>query len=159
MQYSRRVFAASLGAFALLSSHARAETAISGAYTVNGKAATLTQVTAHKGDPVFDKPVTEIVFTAKDQKGDPKAAFNAVFNKYGDAIVVKVAANGDIVGADLAHSGWSRQGMPVSTSGTLKIVDFSTAGGEISGRLTSSGVKTFFDDKFEVDITFKVKAP
>jgi hypothetical protein len=57
----------------------------------NDKPAALTQVTAHKGDPESGKPVTVLVFTTKDQAGDPKAAFNALFGKFGDALVAKVS--------------------------------------------------------------------
>ena len=33
------------------------------------------------------------------------------------------------------------------------------AGGDISGRLTSGGVQEARNDKWDVDITFKTKAP
>jgi hypothetical protein len=167
MQHTRRVFTlftGSVGALGLLSGRslilgARAQTVLSGVFVANGKAATLTQVTAHKGEPVFNKPVTELVFTAMDQKGDPKAAFNAAFHKYGDAIIAKVMADGKVVGTELVHSGWHRPNMVVSTAGTIEIVDFSVTGGEISGRLTTNGMQEFFSDKCEVNLTFKTKAP
>lgn len=43
--------------------------------------------------------------------------------------------------------------------GVLKIEDFLMAGGEISGRLTSGGVHTARNDRSDVDLAFKVKAP
>jgi len=167
MQRTRRaftLFAGSAGMFGLLSARslflgAQAQTVLSGVFTANGKPAKLTQVTAHKGEPFDNKPVIELVFTAMDQKGDPKAAFNAAFHKFGDAIIAKILPDGSVAGAELAHSGWRRPDMVVSVSGNIKIVDFSLTAGEISGRLTTGGMQEFFDDKYEVDLTFKTKLP
>jgi hypothetical protein len=164
MRYSRRTMVALAGAAGVFGARAmfgvaRAESAVSGTFTANGKATTLTQVTAHKGEPVFNKPVTELVFTAMDQKGDPKAAFNATFHKYGDAIIAKVTAEGKLVGTELVHSGWRRPGMALSVSGSITMEDFSLKDGEMSGRIVTDGVQEAFSDKFEVNLTFKVKAP
>src|SRR5579871_940493 len=63
---------------------------VSGAFTVDGKGATLTQVSTKKDDPFDGQPITDVVITEKDQGGDPDAATNALFGKYGDAIVAKV---------------------------------------------------------------------
>lgn len=138
---------------------ASAEGTVSGVYTGNGKAAALTQVTAHKGDPEFGKPVTVLVFTTKDQAGDPKAAFNALFNKYGDAIVAKVFAEGDVYSVDLVHSSLDAPGGSIQVFGVFKMKDFKAAGGEVSGQLTSGGVRNSRDQKWEVELTFKTKAP
>jgi hypothetical protein len=83
---------------------------VSGTYTANGKPAALTQVTAHTDEPFDGKPVTELVFTAKDQGGDPKAGFNALFGKLGDAITVKVQPDGTVIGANIVHAGLRREG-------------------------------------------------
>src|SRR5579862_1086454 len=56
--------------------------AVSGSYTADGKAAVLTQVTTHKDDPFDGQPVTDLVFTAKDQAGDAKAADDALFGNF-----------------------------------------------------------------------------
>lgn len=133
--------------------------AISGTYTGNGKAAALTQVTAHPDDPFDDKPVTALVFTEKDQGGDPKAAFNAVFNHYGDAIVVKVQPDGTVIGVDVVHSGLKSPSGSVSISGVFTIKDYQASGGQISGHLTSSGPTDVFGQKVDVDLTFHTKAP
>lgn len=163
MHHTRRAFAlsaAATGALALLPSHARAQATLSGTFVANGKAATLTQVTAHEGDPhSFGKPVTELVFTANDQKGDTNAAFNATFHRYGDAIVAKVAADGSVLGIGLVHSALRKSGIALNATGVVKIANFSASGGQISGRLTSGGPKTVSDEAFEVDLSFKVKAP
>ena len=133
--------------------------AISGTYTGNGKPATLIQVTAHKDDPFDGKPVTALVFTSKDQGGDDKAAFDALFDKFGDAIVVKVEPDGTVIGADVVHAGLQSPSGSVSLSGVLKLENYSAAGGQISGHLTSGGPVDVFDQKLEVDLTFHTKAP
>ena len=121
--------------------------------------AVLTQVVAHKGEPESGQPVTVLVFTTKSQGSDPKAAFNALFNKYGNAIVAKVFADGKVYSVDLVHTALDSPNGTLQVFGVLKIADFSMAGGEISGRLTSGGVHTARNDKWEVDLAFKVKAP
>jgi hypothetical protein len=138
---------------------AAAGPAVSGTFTGNGKAAVLTQVTAHKDDPFDDQPVTALVFTAKDQAGDDKAAFDALFGKFGDAIVVKVEPDGSVIGAEVLHSGLEHPDASVSISGVFTLKDYKAAGGQISGRLTSGGPTDVFGQKVDVDLTFHTKAP
>ena len=131
---------------------------VAGTYTGNGKPATLTQVTAHVGEPFDDKPVTLLVFTAKDQGGDAKADFDALFGKFGDAIVVKVQPDGNVIGVDVLHSGLKEPGS-ISISGVMTMQDYRAAGGQISGHLTSGGPTDVFGQKLQVDLTFHTKAP
>ena len=133
--------------------------AVSGTYTGNGKQATLTQVTAHNDDPFDGKPIIALVFTAKDQGGDDKAAFDALFNKFGDAIVAKIEPDGTLIGVDVIHSGLQSPSGSISISGVLTVKDYSAANGQISGRLTSNGPTDVFDQKVDVDLTFHTKAP
>jgi|SRR5450432_270530 len=133
--------------------------AVSGTYLGNGKPAMLTQVTAHKDDPFDGKPVTALVFSAKDQGGDDKAAVDALFAKFGDAIVAKVEPDGTVVGVDVIHSGLQSPSGSISISGSFTMKDYSEAGGQISGHLTSNGPVDVFDQKVEADLTFHAKAP
>jgi len=138
---------------------ASAQSHVSGAYTCDGTAATLTQITAHPDEPQSGKPVTALVITAQDQRGDSKAAFDALFNKFGDAIVVHMFADGSIYSADLVHSKLQAPGGSAQLFGVLKIENFSSAGGEISGHLTSHGPVDVHGQKVNVDLTFHTKAP
>jgi hypothetical protein len=151
--------AAPQGAAASAPTVATTGPAVSGTFTGDGKPATLTQVTAHKDDPFDGQPVTALVFTSKDQGGDDKAAFDALFDKFGDAIVVKVEPDGTVVGADVVHAGLKSPSGSISLSGVLKLEGYSAAGGQISGHLTSGGPVDVFDQKLEVDLTFHTKAP
>ena len=150
---------APVSATAPASASAPAGAAVTGLYTGNGKAATLTQVTAHKGDPFDGQPVTELVFTAQDQGGDPDASMNAVFNKFGDALVVRVEPDGTVIGADVVHSGLKSPGGSISISGMLTMKDYKAAGGQISGHLVTDGPQDVFDQKLQIDLTFHTKAP
>jgi hypothetical protein len=132
--------------------------AVSGQFTANGKAATLTQVTAHKDDPFDGTPVTDIVFTARDQGADDKAADDALFGNFGDAIVIKVEPDGTVIGADIVHSGLTNPGS-VSIGGVFSLKDFKAADGQLSGELTSGGPTDVFGQKVDVDLTFHTKAP
>ena len=133
--------------------------AVSGAFTANGKPAVLTQVTAHKDEPFDETPVTALVFTAKDQGGDDKAAFDALFDKFGDAIVIKVEPDGSVIGANVLHSGLEHPSASVSISGVFSLKDYQVAGGQISGHLTSGGPTDVFGEKVDVDLTFHTKGP
>jgi hypothetical protein len=132
--------------------------AVSGAFTANGKAAVLTQVTAHKGEPFDDQPVTELVFSEKDQGGSTDPSTDAVFGKFGDALVVKLQPDGTVIGTDVRHSGLKEQGS-VSLSGMFSVKNYQSTGGQISGELTSGGPTDVFGQSVNVDLTFHVKAP
>jgi hypothetical protein len=131
---------------------------VSGSYTVDGKAAVLTQVTSAKDDPFDGQPVTDVILTAKDQAGDAKPAVDALFGNFGDAIVVRIEPDGTVVGADIVHSALKEQGS-VSLSGVFSVKNYQASGGQISGELTTGGPNDVFGQKVDVDLTFHVKAP
>jgi hypothetical protein len=128
----------------LVSAGAFAQSKVSGLFKGNDKPATLTQVTAHKGEE-SGKPVTILVFSSKDQAGSPKADFDALFGKFGDALVVKVFADGQVYSGDIVHSNLDAPGGSIQTFGVLKISDYKLADGKISGHLTSNGPHEFHD--------------
>jgi len=82
-----------------------------------------------------------------------------VFNKFGDAIVAKIEPDGTVIGVDVVHSGLQSPSGSISISGVLTVKDFSSANGQLSGRLTSNGPTDVFDQKVDVDLTFHTKAP
>jgi hypothetical protein len=151
--------AAILSAIVLFSAGASAQSTVSGFYKGNGKPAALTQVTAHQGKPESGKPVIELVFSAKDQGASQKPGFDALFGKFGDAIVVKVFADGKIYSGDLVHSNLDTPGGSVQLFGGLKMTEFAMTGGEISGHVTSGGPHSMHDLTWDIDLTFNTKAP
>jgi len=155
---SAAVAAAVLPSILILSSSASAVGTLSGVEKANGKPAVLTQVVAYKGEPESGKPVTLLVFTSKDQGNDPKAAFSALFGKYGDAIVVKVFSDGKIYSTDVRHSALDLGPVPSATLfDVVHMQDFKVTGGEMSGRIT--GKTDIRSQPWEVDLTFKTTAP
>ncbi len=150
--------AAALLVIMLTSAGASAQSKVTGVFKGNDKPATLTQVTAHKGEE-SGKPVTVLVFSSKDQTGHPKADFDALFGKLGDALVVKVFADGQVYSGDIVHSNLDAPGGSIQAFGVLKMTDFKLADGRISGHLTSNGPHEFHDLKWEADLTFETSAP
>jgi hypothetical protein len=132
--------------------------AVSGIFAADGQQSVLTQVSAHPDDPFDGQQVTALVFTAKDQAGDPKAADDAMFGKFGDALVIRVEPDGTVIGAQVMHAGLKGQGS-VSLSGVLTLKGYTAAGGQISGEITSGGPTDVFDHKLNVDLTFHTAAP
>ena len=137
------------------------QAALSGTFVVVGKAAALKYASAYKGDPESGKPVTVFVRTTKDPGKDSKATFNALFGKFGDAIVVKIFDDGKIYSADVLHSGFDLPNNTLTLFGDapLSIKDFKNADGAISGTLTSGGAQEVRGQKWEVNLTFKAKVP
>jgi hypothetical protein len=142
----------------LTSAGALAQSKVSGVFKGNDKPATLTQVTARKGEE-SGKPVTVLVFSSKDQAGHAKPDFDALFGQLGDALVVKVFADGQVYSGDIVHSNLDAPGGSIQAFGVLKISDYKLADGKISGHLTSNGPHEFHDLKWEVDLTFETSAP
>ena len=151
--------AAMLAFVVLLTVGASAQSTLSGVYKVDGKAAALTQVAAYAGRPESGQPTTVLVFSTKDQGKDPKAAFDALFGKFGDALVVKVLPDGTVYSVDLVHASLNSPSGSAQVFGVAKINNFKAGGGEISGELTSGGPRDLRDQKWEVDLRFKTKAP
>jgi hypothetical protein len=142
----------------LTSAGALAQSKVSGVFKGNDKQATLMQVTAHKGE-ASGKPVTVLIFSSKDQAGDPKPDFDALFGKFGDALVVKAFADGQVYSGDIVHSNLDAPGGSIQAFGVLKMSDFKQADGRISGHLTSNGPQEFHGLKWEVDLIFETAAP
>ena len=109
---------------------------VTGLYTAGGQAAQLREVTAHKHDPFNGHPITELVFTSRPQDGDARAATDALFGHFGDAIIVQVEPDGRVVGADLVHHGLTKTNGNVSVAGAISILGYKAADGQITGRLT-----------------------
>jgi hypothetical protein len=152
-------FAAVLSVIVFLPAVASAQNKLTGVYKGNDKPAALTQVVAYKGEPESGKPVTVLVFSAKSQAGSAKPPFDALFGKFGDALVVKVDPDGKVISLDLIHSKLESPGGSIQIFGVLKMTDYKMADGKIAGHITSGGPSKVRDQTWEVDLTFETKAP
>lgn len=138
---------------------ASAQNAPTGVYKVAGKSAALTQVAAYKGAPESGKPVTVLVFTAKDQKKSSNPASDALFGELGDAVVVKVFDDGKVYNAELVHAAFDLPNNTLTAFSGVTIKNFKKSDGQMSGELTSGGEQDARGQKWEVNLAFNTKAP
>ena len=129
--------------------------ALTGTLTVDKTDAKLAFVRAVKGT-AFDQPATVIVFSQKDASKQAKPDDSAMFGKLGNALVVTISGDGNIVGTEVIHT---KLRAPVSSSGELNLENYQVSNGKISGHLSTAGAKEMFDHKWQVDLTFATAAP
>ena len=134
-----------------------ADPPVSGTFKGDGKDAKLAFVSAHKGEPLADKPTVKLVFTEKDHSRDPKPHIKAGFGDYGSALVITVYPDGKIVGCEVAHQAHKMPGF--SSLGSIATSDFKVADGRISGKIKTDGEVETFKQKWQVDIRFETRAP
>jgi hypothetical protein len=132
---------------------------VSGVFKAVGKAAALTEVVAYKGEPESGTPVTVLVFSTRDQAGDASAPTDALFNKFGDALVAKVFPDGKVYSVDVVHSALDAPGGSAQLFGVVKMTDFVAAGGQISGHLSTGGDVDVHGQAVNIDLSFRTKAP
>ena len=140
-----------------LAGPARAAEPVSGTFTGDGTGAKLAFVSAHKGEPLSDKPTIRLVFTEKDHSRDPKPYVKAGFGHYGSALMITVHPDGKIVGCEVAHTAHKMPGF--SSLGSIAMSDFKAADGKLTGTIKTDGEVETFKQKWKVDIQFEVKAP
>ena len=154
---SRRVVAGVLFLAAFGSLTRAADPPVSGTFTGDGKEAKLMFVSAHKGEPLSDKPTVRLVFTEKDHSKDPRPYIKAGFGHFGSALIITIHPDGKIVGCEVAHTAHEKSGF--SSLGSIAMSDFKSADGMLSGKIKTDGEVETFKQKWKVDIRFEVKAP
>jgi hypothetical protein len=146
------------GVFAIVGSVTAADDSpVTGVYKANGQEAKLAYVLTKKGEPFADKPTIVMVFTEKDPSKAKKPDFDALFGKYGSALIITIQEDGQIVGCQVAHSALKKSGF--SSVGTIKMSEFKLKDGKMQGKLSTGGEDDFFGDKWEVDFKFQAPAP
>jgi hypothetical protein len=125
---------------------------VTGEFKGNGKDAKLAYVSAHWREPFSDKPSMVLVFTEKDHSKDKKPDFNAVFGKFGSALIVSLHQDGDIFGCEVAHTALKHKNF--SSIGTIKTNDFEYAEGQVKGELTTDGQAEVFGETWGVNLKF-----
>ena len=134
-----------------------ADSEVSGIFNGNGQPAKLAFASAHKGSPVGGKETTKLVFTEKDHSKDEQPGLKALFGDYGSALIMGIQPDGKVVTCDIVHEAHKQK--PISSPASVKMSDFKNEGGQISGKLTTDGKAEAFDQTWEVNLTFKTKAP
>jgi hypothetical protein len=134
-----------------------ADSQVSGTFNGNDQPAKLNFVSAYKGTPVGGKEVIKLVFTEKDHSTEDQPDLRALFGNYGSALVVGIRPDGKVVTCDVAHEALKQK--PISSPGTVKMSDFKSEGGQISGKLATDGKGEGFGQTWEVNLVFKTGAP
>jgi len=134
-----------------------ADSEVSGIFKGNDQPAKLVFVSAHKGTPVAGQETIKLVFTEKDHSKDERPDLKALFGDYGSALVIGIQPDGKIVTCDVAHDAHKQK--PISSPGSIKMSDFKSEGGQISGKIATDGKAEAFDQTWEVNLIFKTKAP
>ena len=142
-----------LGAF-FSTVNARADTAVSGKYLINGKPVELKYAKAVKGEPFANKDTTLVVLSEKDASKSKKPDNDAMFGKLGGALVLTITADGELVGTQVV-----KDKVQFSASGNIKLSDYKAEGGNVSGKVATDGEQKFFKDTGQIDVTFSVPGP
>jgi hypothetical protein len=134
-----------------------AEPPVTGTFTANGKSAKLAFARAVKGEAFDGKDTTVLIFSEKDASKAAKPDFDAGFGKYGNSLTITILPDGKIIGCQIYHNAFSNKSF--SSSGSIDTKDFKNEGGMLQGKFLTDGVQKFFEETWEVNLTFKVKAP
>jgi hypothetical protein len=125
---------------------------VTGVFKGNGKEAKLAHVSAHWREPFNNQPSIVLVFTEKDHSKDNKPDFNAVFGKFGSALIISLHEDGNIFGCQVVHNAHEKKGF--SSIGQIKTNNFQFADGQVQGELTTDGQAEVFGETWEVNLKF-----
>lgn len=131
---------------------ANVKASVTGVFKGNGKEAKLAYVSAHWREPFNDKPGMVLVFTEKDHSKDKKPDFNAVFGRFGSALIISLHEGGGIFGCQVVHTAHKQQGF--TSLGSIKTNNFEFADGKVEGELTTDGQVDTFGETWEVNVKF-----
>ena len=134
-----------------------ADSEVSGTFKGNDQLTKLAFVSARKGTPLRGQETIKLVFTEKDHSKDEDAALKALFGDYGSALVVGIQLDGKVVTCDVRHEAHKQK--PISSPTSVKMSEFKNENGQLSGKLTTDGKAEAFGETWEVNLTFKTKAP
>ena len=131
---------------------------LSGKFVGNGKEAALKFVMVEEHEPFSGEEAITLIFTEKDPAKSKKPSFDAMFGRLGSALILNVlSGDGNIFGCQVVHSAHSKQGF--SSVGQIRMQEFSVAGGNAKGEVTTGGTLDAFGDKWEVDLKFAAPLP
>jgi hypothetical protein len=134
-----------------------ADSKVSGIFKGNDQPAKLSFVSAQKGTPVGGKETIKLVFTEKDHSRDERPDLKALFGDYGSALLIGIQPAGKVLTCDVAHEALKQK--PISSPASVKMSEFKNLGGRISGKIATDGKAEAFGQTWEVNLTFRTKAP
>jgi hypothetical protein len=131
---------------------ANVKPSVTGVFKGNGKDAKLAHVSAHWREPFNNQPGMVLVFTERDHSKDKKPDFNAVFGRFGSALIISLHEEGGIFGCQVVHTAHQKQGF--TSIGQIKTNNFQFADGQVQGELTTDGQAEVFGETWEVNLKF-----
>ena len=131
---------------------ANVKPSVTGDFKGNGKDAHLAYVSARWGEPFSGKTGIVLVFTEKDHSKATKPDIDAMFGKFGSALIISLHEDGDIYSCQVAHSALKKQGF--SSSGSIETSGFTYDAGKVEGELTTNEPVETFGETWEVKLKF-----
>jgi hypothetical protein len=157
----KRIFATGLVMLVTACAPSAAPTGtVSGTYRIDGTDSKLSFTRAAKGEPYMKEPTIDIAFSEKD----PAAAKDLMAIRFGKtygsyiAITLYKTKEGtyDVISSSFSHPSLKMAG---GGSGIVNVKDVKEANGEMSGELVTKPNTTLFDQKYDIDLKFKVPLP
>jgi hypothetical protein len=130
---------------------------VSGIFKGNDQSANLTFVSAHKGAPLRGQETIKLVLTEKDHSNEEQPDLKALFGHFGSALVIGIQLDGKVVTCDVLHEAHKQK--PISSPASIKMSEFKNENGQISGKLATDGKAEAFGETWEVNLTFRTRAP
>jgi hypothetical protein len=125
---------------------------VTGTFKGNGKDGKLAFVSARWTEPFDNKPGILLLFTEKDHAKGRKPETDAMFGKFGNALIISSHDDGGIYSCQVVHSALKNKGF--SSSGSIEINNFTYEAGKVEGELTTNGPVDAFGDTWEVKLNF-----
>lgn len=125
---------------------------VTGTFTGNGKEAKLNYVSARWTEPFDNKPGILLLFTEKDHSKDKKPDNDAMFGKYGNALIISLHEDGSIYSCQVVHNAMKNKGF--SSSGSIEATPFIYESGKVEGEITTNGPVDTFEEKWAVKLHF-----
>jgi hypothetical protein len=125
---------------------------VTGTFMGNGKEAKLNYVSARWVEPFSGKTGIMLVFTEKDHSKVKKPDIDAMFGKFGSALIISLHEDGDIYSCQVVHNAMKNKGF--SSSGSIEATPFTYENGQVEGEITTNGDVDTFDEKWAVKLKF-----
>lgn len=125
---------------------------VSGTFMGNGKEGKLSYVSARWTEPFDNKPGILLVFTEKDHSQNKKPDNEAMFGRYGNALIISLHEDGSIYSCQVVHNAMKHKGF--SSTGSIEATPFTYENGKVEGEITTNGPVDTSDEKWEVKLKF-----
>ena len=113
---------------------------VNGTFTGNGKDGKLSYVSARWSEPFDGKAGITLLFTEKDHSKDKKPDTDAIFGKFGNALIISLHEDGSIYSCQVVYSALKNKDF--SSSGSVYAAPFTYENGKIEGELSTNGGTT-----------------